>query len=325
MLTNGSMQAVTLVAEALQDAPGDTCIVEEFSYPGTLAAYKQPQARHGRHSPLGRRHAARRARAPPRRTAPATVARQSSSTPSRPIRIPPASRCREQDADLIDIARRFDVPLVEDNCYGDVHYEGPVARPSTHSTTTRATSTSRSLSKILAPGLRLGYVLARPPMLDKIMDRRHDAGSNTLAAAIVAEFYTEGIWPHTSMGNDAPESETGSDAGRSRSRAADLCVSGQDRSVGCSSGCGCRMTSMDRKAAGSAPTSEVSISCPASHFTIENANVPYLRLAFGHLTDEQIDRRHSRSGPMHPRIQDQQRTQIFRQPVLNFSRRVGVL
>ncbi|MFV2089191.1 MAG: aminotransferase class I/II-fold pyridoxal phosphate-dependent enzyme, partial [Pseudomonadales bacterium] len=31
MLTNGSMQAVTLVAEALQEAPGDTVIVEEYS------------------------------------------------------------------------------------------------------------------------------------------------------------------------------------------------------------------------------------------------------------------------------------------------------
>ena len=38
-LTNGSMQAVTLVAEALTD-PGDTVITEEFTYPGTLSAYR---------------------------------------------------------------------------------------------------------------------------------------------------------------------------------------------------------------------------------------------------------------------------------------------
>ena len=39
-LTNGSMQAVTLAAETLQEAPGDGVIIEEFSYPGTLAAYR---------------------------------------------------------------------------------------------------------------------------------------------------------------------------------------------------------------------------------------------------------------------------------------------
>ncbi len=40
MLTNGSMQGVTLSAEALQDNHGDTILVEEYSYPGTLSAYR---------------------------------------------------------------------------------------------------------------------------------------------------------------------------------------------------------------------------------------------------------------------------------------------
>ena len=36
IITNGSMQAVTLTAEALQENKGDTVLVEEFSCPGTL-------------------------------------------------------------------------------------------------------------------------------------------------------------------------------------------------------------------------------------------------------------------------------------------------
>ena len=40
MLTNGSMQGVTLSAEALQENHGDTILVEEYSYPGTLSAYR---------------------------------------------------------------------------------------------------------------------------------------------------------------------------------------------------------------------------------------------------------------------------------------------
>ena len=40
ILTNGSMQGVTLTAEAFQENHGDTVIVEEYSYPGTLSAYE---------------------------------------------------------------------------------------------------------------------------------------------------------------------------------------------------------------------------------------------------------------------------------------------
>ncbi|MBT5333334.1 MAG: aminotransferase class I/II-fold pyridoxal phosphate-dependent enzyme, partial [Gammaproteobacteria bacterium] len=40
LLTNGSMQGVTLTAEAMQDNPGDTVLVEEYCYPGTLSAYR---------------------------------------------------------------------------------------------------------------------------------------------------------------------------------------------------------------------------------------------------------------------------------------------
>ena len=45
-LMNGSMQAVTLVAEALTQ-PGDAVICEEFTYSGTIAAYRAWH-RHGR-------------------------------------------------------------------------------------------------------------------------------------------------------------------------------------------------------------------------------------------------------------------------------------
>ena len=40
LLTNGSMQGVTLTAEALQERQGDTVLIEEYSYPGTLSAYR---------------------------------------------------------------------------------------------------------------------------------------------------------------------------------------------------------------------------------------------------------------------------------------------
>ena len=39
-LTNGSMQAVTLVAEALIEHHDDVVVTEEFTYPGTISTYR---------------------------------------------------------------------------------------------------------------------------------------------------------------------------------------------------------------------------------------------------------------------------------------------
>ena len=92
---------------------------------------------------------------------------------------------------LLEIARRRDIPVVEDNCYGDVHFDG-AKPPSLYALSDYDKIVYLcSLSKILAPGLRLGYLHAKPPLLDAILARRHDAGGNYLAAAVVAELYKE--------------------------------------------------------------------------------------------------------------------------------------
>lgn len=286
MLTNGSMQAVTLVAEALQEQPGDSCIVEEFSYPGTLAAYRSLKLDlHG--IPLSEEgmqldvleDRLKQLDAENRR--PKFI--YTITTYQNPTGFTmPADRRRE----LIDLARRFDIPLVEDNCYGDVHYDGPVA-PAIYALDDDPRHIYLcSLSKILAPGLRLGYVLARPPMLERIMDRRHDAGSNTLAAAIVAEFYRDGIWAHTNMGNEALKVKRDLTLAGLEAELADQCVWSHPvgglfiwvRIPEDINGKNLLMLANERGFD----------YLPGISFHYQNAKVPYLRLAFGHLTAEQI-------------------------------------
>ena len=287
MLTNGSMQAVTLVAEALQDAPGDTCIVEEYSYPGTLAAYRSlkldmvgiPLSEEGMRLDVLETELERLAAEDRLPKFIYTITTYQNPTG---FTMPRAKRQQ-----MIDIARRFDVPLVEDNCYGDVHYDGPV-EPSIYAMDDDPRHIYLcSLSKILAPGLRLGYVLARPPMLEKIMDRRHDAGSNTLAAAIVAEFYKEGIWEHTNFGNDALKVKRDLTLAMLDSELADQCV--WSTPVG-----GLFIwvrvpDDINGKALLEAAIARGFMYLPGISFHYQNAKVPYLRLAFGHLTKEQIE------------------------------------
>jgi len=287
MLTNGSMQAVTLAAEALQEAPGDTCIIEEFSYPGTLAAYRSlkldmvgiPLSEEGMQLDVleDRLKSLRNEKRLPKFIYTITTYQNPTG-----FTMPAARR-----AELIDIARCFDVPLIEDNCYGDVHYDGPVA-PAIYAMDDDPRHIYLcSLSKILAPGLRLGYVVARPPMLQKLMDRRHDAGSNTLAAAIVAEFYSDGIWPHTSMGNEALKLKRDLTLAGLEAELSDLCVWSQP--VG-----GLFIWVRLPEDVSGRRLLELANErgfhfLPGIAFHFENAKVPYLRLAFGHLSHDQIN------------------------------------
>ena len=180
VLTNGSMQAVTLVAEALCHEPGGRVVMEDFNYPGTINAYRSlgidmlgvPLDGYGMRmdvlaDTMKRMHDEGR---PPRFIY--TLATYQNPTGA----MMPTSRRLE----LLDIVHEYDAILVEDNCYGDVHFDGD--KPPAFYTLDNSSNQIYlcSLSKIFAPGIRLGYLYARPPMLDRLLQRRHDAGPNTL-------------------------------------------------------------------------------------------------------------------------------------------------
>lgn len=287
VITNGSMQAVTLTAQTLQEAPGDTVLLEEYSYPGTLAAYRNLRLKlHG--VPLSDQGMRLEALEQSLETL-AAEGRQARfiyviSTYQNPTGFVMPKRNRQE---LIDLAARYDVPVVEDNCYADVHFEGPV-EPALYALDDSPNQIYLcSLSKILGPGLRLGYVLARPPMLERITARRNDAGSNTLAAAVAAEFYAAGIWDHARVVNDALLIK------RDRLLAAlaalldDLCV--WSKPPGGLFVWVRLPDDVDRKQLWELCQAEGVSYLPGSLFHYAGADVPYLRLAFGHLDERTID------------------------------------
>jgi 2-aminoadipate transaminase len=287
VLTNGSMQAVTLTAQTLQQAPGDTVIVEEFSYPGTLAAYRNlglnmegiPLSAEGMQ--LDALASRLEVLAAERRHAKFIYAISTYQNPTGFV-MPKANRLA-----LIEVAARFGVPVVEDNCYADVHYDGPV-EPALYALDDSPNQIYLcSLSKILGPGLRLGYVLARPPLLEKLMARRNDAGSNTLAAAIAAEFYADGIWPHARRVNEALRLKRDRLLARLEEHLDDACV--WSRPPGGLFVWLRLPDDVNRRELWEACQAEQVSYLPGSVFHHAGQDVPYLRLAFGHLNAAQID------------------------------------
>ncbi len=293
VLCNGSMQAVTITAHALQKRPAvsppaaDLVLVETFSYPGSLSAFRNlgletvgvPLAADGMRLDVLEDTLKRLDRQGRQARFIYTISTYQNPTGS----IMP----RDRRLELIELAGHFGVPVVEDNCYADVHYEGDV-EPALYALSDRPEILyTCSLSKILGPGLRLGYVLARPPILEQITERRSDAGSNTLAAAIAAEFYADGIWSHARRVNaalsgkravllDAMERELGELCCWSKPRGGLFVWVRLPEDIDVE-----RLDSLAR-AAGIA-------FLPGSAFHCSGASVPYLRLAFGHLQPAVID------------------------------------
>ncbi len=283
---HGLAQAVTLTAEALQENHGDTVLVEEFSYPGTLSAYRSLKL-----DMVGIRldeggmridhmeEELARLEAEGRR--PKFI--YAISTYQNPTGFVMPRARREQ---MIELAARYDVPIVEDNCYADVHYEGEI-EPAIFALDDNPNHIYLgSLSKILAPGFRLGYIYARPPMLEKIQARRHDAGAHYLSAAIAAEFYKSGIAAHASHTNPVLKKKRDLTVQGLTNELDDICA--WSNPVG-----GLFIwvrvpEDVDRpKLYGLAQEHGVNY-LPGTAFHYANRNKPYLRLAFGHLTEQQI-------------------------------------
>lgn len=286
ILTNGSMQGVTLTAEALQQNPGDMVIIEEFSYPGTINAYRSL-----RYDMVGIRLDEGGMRMDHLESELARLDRAG----RRPRFIYPISTyqnptgfvmSKQRRLELIALARQYNLPIIEDNCYADVHYEGTI-EPAIYALDDDPNHIYLcSLSKILAPGLRLGYILARPPMLEKILVRRHDAGSNYFASAVVAEFYKNGIWQHAEVANAALKEKRNQTTQCLEEHLDDLCV--WSNPLG-----GLFIwvrfpEDVDRRKLRELTLARGFNYLVGASFHYQNQDVPYLRLAFGHLTLEQI-------------------------------------
>jgi 2-aminoadipate transaminase len=169
LITTGSQQGLDLVGKLLVD-PGSRVAVEQPTYLGALQAFSpfEPQFQ-----PL-----ACDAMGPlPQALAEARGARMAYLLPSfqNPSgRLMPALRRRE----IVDAAAAIGLPLVEDNPYGDLWFDEPPPPPLAALAGEGAIYLG-SFSKVLAPGLRLGYVVAPRALYPKLLQAKQAADLHT--------------------------------------------------------------------------------------------------------------------------------------------------
>ncbi|MFF5766032.1 MocR-like pyridoxine biosynthesis transcription factor PdxR [Streptomyces tanashiensis] len=99
----------------------------------------------------------------------------------------------ERRASLLDWARAVDGYVLEDDYDGDFRYDrAPVG--ALQGLDPERVAYAGSVSKSLAPGLRLGWMLVPEALLDEVVERKRtmDLGNPALDQAVLAEFVTRG-------------------------------------------------------------------------------------------------------------------------------------
>jgi len=169
LITTGSQQGLDLVGKVLIDA-GSTVAVESPTYLGALQAFVP-------YEPEFVAIAGDDGGPLPQALASAAGARFLYALPNFQN---PSGRSigAARRAELARAAEAAGVPIVEDNPYGDLWYDA--APPAPIASHWRAgTVYLGSFSKVLAPGLRLGYVIAPPAIFAKLVQAKQAADLHT--------------------------------------------------------------------------------------------------------------------------------------------------
>ena len=95
---------------------------------------------------------------------------------------------------LVETARAIGLPIVEDNPYGDLWFDQPPPLPLT-ARNPEGCIYLGSFSKVLAPGLRLGYVVAPRAIMPKLLQAKQaaDLHSPSFNQRMVAEVLKDGF------------------------------------------------------------------------------------------------------------------------------------
>jgi 2-aminoadipate transaminase len=196
VITTGSGQAIDLVNSLLLER-GDTVILEEFTYGGALSKLKRlgvnvvgaPLDDEGLKidglariiEDLGRKGI--------RPKYVYTIPTVQNPTGS----ILPHER-REA---LLALTRKRGVPVFEDECYADLTWEGS-GPSSLYAMDPQQVIHIGSFSKTLAPSLRLGYAVAVPEVMSRLVacKRETDSGTGALDQMVVAEYFSQNFTEH---------------------------------------------------------------------------------------------------------------------------------
>ncbi len=192
LVTTGSQQALDLVATAVLD-PGDVVIVERPSYLAALQVFALTGARVVSVPLDDDGLDPEQVRAEVRRHGAKLVYTVANFQNPAGVTLAPGRRRA-----LARVAAEEGIWVLEDDPYGELRYRGEAAAPVAAGEPERVAYAS-SLSKILAPGLRLGWVVLPPGLRDAVVvaKQARDLHTSTVDQRAAVEYLASGaLRPH---------------------------------------------------------------------------------------------------------------------------------
>jgi GntR family transcriptional regulator/MocR family aminotransferase len=191
LVTRGSQHAIALAARGLV-RPGDAVAIEDLGYPAAWESFRAAGARLvpvpvdegglrvDALEALARREGIRALYLTPHHQYPTTVTLAAGRRPA-----------------LLRLAAAERFAIIEDDFDWEFHYDGPPALPLAASDPAGVVLHVGTLSKVLAPGLRLGYVHAPVEVIDSLAEHRRylDRQGDGALELAVAELLEDGEIP----------------------------------------------------------------------------------------------------------------------------------
>jgi 2-aminoadipate transaminase len=196
LITDGCQQALDLVCRAFL-RPGDTVLLENPAYPGALAVFSGARARI-----LG---VPVKTESGPGMTPGADISAIEAVLMQNRVKLmvltpdfhnptgttlPVAERRR-----LLEIAARFQVPVIEDHIYARLRARGERVPPLKQLDRSNIVIQVDSFSKIAFPGMRVGWIVAPSNVIERLrlVKQSTDLHTGHLAQAILAEYVRRGL------------------------------------------------------------------------------------------------------------------------------------
>lgn len=167
LLIGGSGVALAIFTQLLTN-PGDTLLTEQFTYPGTLSVMRNMKAN------IVGVTTDEQGMKPDSLDRTILDLKGQGVHPKFVYTIPSFQNPTGTDMsvqrryDILAVAQKYGIPIFEDDAYEDLRFEGD-RTPAIHSyDDTRMTLYCGTFSKIVAPGMRIGYLVVPPELIPQV-------------------------------------------------------------------------------------------------------------------------------------------------------------